>query len=168
MIWSLLLYYPSTQSAPAVSQRSVAREQSLGSKGPSTISPHTSVKSKSCPQAFPEMAQQKSFRPPTAAVFSRPETRRSLRGMAKRRDVILATFCLAEACSHPQRPKKQQFGSWAQVGRRAWKAGVWTGELILMVIAWWWPLHSNDIWKAVMKWCRSLSEFCFLACAGKR
>lgn len=57
--------------------------------------------------------------------------------MAKRRDVILATFCLTKPCSHPQRPKKQQFGSRAQVGRRAWKAGVLTGELILMAIAWW-------------------------------
>lgn len=140
----------------------------FGEQGTSSHLPPHLLEKQELSAGFARNGSSEKLQTTYSSSFSRPETRRSLRGMAKRRDVILATFCLTKPCSHPQRPKKQQFGSRAQVGRRAWKAGVLTGELILMAIAWWWPLHSNDICKAVMKWCRSLSEFCFLACAGKR
>lgn len=58
-----------------------AREESLGTKGPVAISPHTSLVCRFSQKKPP----QESFRPPTPKVSG-------TRGMTKRRGVILASF----------------------------------------------------------------------------
>lgn len=173
MIWSLLLYHPSISRPSAVPQPTIAREKTLGRKGPSAISPRTSLKSRSQLQAFLEMCHQKSFRPPlAAAVFSMAGQASGPQESERQGKKEMCNFVIPSVSQKhvhtPRDPRGRSSIARCRLGEEHEKrGGKLPGELIFMVIAWRWPWNSNDFWIAVMKWCRSLSEFCVLTCGRK-